>query len=55
MTIKTAIEISFLIGAGLFAVGLWWLAPWVSLTVGGLLTMSGAMLAYANDHTDTHR
>ena len=48
---KTAIEISFLIGAGIFAVGLWWLAPWLSLVITGLLIMLGAGVAYFNEPT----
>ncbi len=50
---KTAIEISFLIGAGLLAVGLWMLAPWLSLSVTGLLVMAGASVAYTKEQTDT--
>ncbi len=50
---KTAIEISFLSGAALLAWGLWMLAPWVSLSVTGVLIMAGASAAYAKEQSDT--
>ena len=46
---KTAIEISFLFGAGMVAVGLWLLAPWLSLAIMGLLIMLSAGFAYFNE------
>ena len=49
---KTAIEISFLVGAGLLLTGLWLLAPWLSLTVTGLLMMAGASVAYTKEQAD---
>lgn len=49
---KSAIEISFLIGAGTFATGLWLLAPWLALSVVGLLTMAGAAVAYTKEPTE---
>ena len=50
---KAAIELSFMFGAGLLLTGLWLLAPWLSLTVTGALTMAGAAVAYAKEPTDT--
>ena len=50
---KTAIEIAFMLGAVILLTGLWLLAPWLSLTVMGLLTMAGAAVAYTKEPSDT--
>ena len=49
------IEISFLVGIAILAVGLWMLAPWLAVTVVGLLVAASAALAHLNEPADTKK